>query len=386
MHQRLRILHVVDSLETGGLERVVADLCVAQRAAGEDVTVFSIEATGGFRDELEATGTRVVVGNKRGALDRNVLASLRRTAVALGADIVHTHNFVPNYYAALATLALRRAPAIVNTCHNMGTRLANRRLRWLYALSIRRTARVAMVSRQVRDRLIEMGLVAAAKAPVVLNGIPVERFGIDARRRADARRALGVAEDAALIGCVGRLVPVKNHAALIGEMPALAVRHPKVALVIVGDGPLRAELAALCERIGVADRVVLAGDRKGVSDLLAAFDIYAQPSLSEGMSIALLEASASGLAIVATAVGGNPDIVEDRVTGRLVPIGDGAALRTALGELLDDDGMRARLGEAAQRWCAAHASIAFMRDAYDALYRDALEGHVASTSDARANG
>ncbi|HJT97498.1 MAG TPA: glycosyltransferase, partial [Rhodanobacteraceae bacterium] len=138
MSRPVAILHVVDSLETGGLERVVADLAIAQQAAGHRVAVFTIESTGGFRAVLEAAGVPVLVGDKRGTFDVSVLKALRRASREV--DVVHTHNFVPNYYAALATLALKPAPVLVNTCHNMGTRLSNARLRRLYKASLARTA------------------------------------------------------------------------------------------------------------------------------------------------------------------------------------------------------------------------------------------------------
>ena len=383
MSRPVAILHVVDSLETGGLERVVADLAIAQQAAGHRVAVFTIESTGGFRAVLEAAGVPVLVGDKRGTFDVSVLKALRRASREV--DVVHTHNFVPNYYAALATLALKPAPVLVNTCHNMGTRLSNARLRRLYKASLARTARVAMVSRQVRDRLAETGIVAPARATVVLNGIPIERFADAASRRPGARELLGLAADALVIGCVGRLVPVKNHASLIAELPALSARYPGLVVVLLGDGPLDAELRGEAEALGVADRVRI-GAAADVAAVLPAFDVYAQPSLSEGMSIALLEACASGLAIVATAVGGNPDIVEDGRSGVLVPAGDGAALRNALDALLADPTRRAALGRAAAEWVASNASIAFMRDAYAALYADVRATRARATSHARASG
>src|SRR5690606_34290419 len=168
------IVHVVNSLDYGGLERVVADLAIEQRRRGMDVRVLSICDTGGFRDALEAAGVPVTVAGKSRTFDLRVLRLLR-TSVA-GADIVHSHNFVPNYYAATALLGLRRRPRLVNTCHNMGTRLDNRRLRLLYRCSLRRTARVAMVGEQVRQRFVDGGIVPAPLAATVLNGIPVQRF------------------------------------------------------------------------------------------------------------------------------------------------------------------------------------------------------------------
>lgn len=369
------VLHVVDTLDVGGLERVVTDLVIAQQAAGQSVAVFAINECGGFRGELEAAGVPVVVGAKRGTLDRRVLRLLRATVRERRVAVVHTHNFVPNYYAALATLALRDAPALVNTVHNMGTRLAHRRLRWLYLASLRRTRRVAMVGRQVHERFVGLGLVDEARAVTVMNAVPAERFGVDAARRVEARARLGIVADAPLLGCVGRLVELKNHRLLIERMPELLRAQPQLRLVVLGDGPLRGELQALVDALGLADRVTLAGARGDVHALLPGFDVFVLPSRTEGLSIALLEACASGLAVVASAVGGNPEIVRDGETGLLFASDDGAGLGVAVRRLITDPVERQRLGTAARDWVLRNASTAALRDAYAGVYRAALDAH-----------
>jgi glycosyltransferase involved in cell wall biosynthesis len=254
----------------------------------------------------------------------------------------------------------------------MGTRLRDRKLRAFFAFSLRRTRRAAMVSRQVRDWYVESKLVPADRAVTITNGIPVERFRATPERRAAARRALGLADDALIVGCVGRLVPVKNHALLLECLPHFAARHANLDIVLVGGGELGTMLRERAASLGVADRVLFAGERPNVTDLLPAFDVFAQPSLSEGLSIALLEASATGLAIVATDVGGNREIVGDGETGLLVPSGDVDALTAALDRMLSGADLRARFGAAAAEWAERNASISAMREAYDRFYRDAL--------------
>ncbi len=368
----LRIVHVVDSLEFGGLERVVVDLAIAQKHAGHQVQVFSINATAGFRPNLESADIRVVVGDKQGTLDRRVLKSLRATTAQ--ADVVHAHNFVPNYYAALATLFQRGRRVQICTCHDMGTRLSNRRLRWLFRWSLSRTRRVAMVGQQVCDRFIEMGMVDPRRAVTVLNGIPVQRFRNSPERKERARGQLGLPATSPVIGCVGRLVGLKNHALLLTQMPRLLQTHPDLMLVIVGDGPLHDQLLDQVQSLGIARHVMLLGARTDVADLLPAFDVFALPSQTEGLSIALLEACATGLAVVASRVGGNPEIIHDGQTGRLIEANDAQSLLHGLTELLDDPVARARFGAAACDWVTAHASIDALRRAYDDCYIQALNG------------
>lgn len=369
--QSLGILHVVDSLEFGGLERVVSDLAIAQTARGHRVTVFSINRTDGFRTPLEEAGVPVVVGDKRGTLDRSVLRRMRK--VARDVRVVHSHNFVPNYYAALATVALPDPPVLVTTCHDMGMRLANRKLRWLYRLSLKRTSRVAMVGRQVHDRFVGGGMVAGNRAVTVLNGVAIDRFQYSDARRDVARSTLGILPDTPVIGCVGRLVALKNHHLMLSSLPTLIGKYPGLKLVLAGEGPLAGELRCQAEALGVIDNVMFLGARTDIQDLLPAFDIFALPSKTEGLSIALLEACASSLAIVATEVGGNPEIIQDDRTGLLVPVDDQFALASAMDGLLADPLRRSRLGAAASEWVREHASLDALCDAYDRFYRDAMD-------------
>lgn len=364
-----RLLHVVDGLDTGGLERFVCDLALSQQAAGQPVAVFSLNRTEGFRAELEAAGVEVIQGDKRGGFDRRLIRRLRAVLRERGVDLVHSHNFVPNYYAALAMLGL--PCVLVNTCHNMGTRLQQRRLRLFFALSLLRTARIATVGDAARTHLVGAGLLPAARTVAVDNGIPVQRFAQGAAARAAARGALGLPPDTAVLGCVGRLVALKNHALLIAELPALRAQFPALRLVLIGDGPLRAELQQQASTLGLGECVVFAGDRSDVATLLAGFDLFVQPSRTEGLSIALLEASAAGCAIVASRVGGNPEIISDGERGRLFESEDGAGLRRILVELLEDPAQRERLGQAAHAWAKREVGIERARERYAALYAQA---------------
>lgn len=368
----LRILHVVDSLERGGLERVVTDLATLQHRQGWEVAVFSIKPPGGFAQELVREGVPVHLGNKRRAADPATLLALRRTLRSMRADVVHAHNFMPAYYSAAASLAMRAAPAMVVTCHDMGLRLQQRKLRWIMRWALARADRVAMVGEQVRTRYLGEHLVGATKSRSILNGVVLER-GVDGpAARSAARLRLQLPDDALVIGCVGRLVELKNHRGMIDAMPTLLERFPDLYLAIVGDGALREELQAQAQRLGIAARVKLAGEQPDVTGLLPAFDVFAMPSTTEGLSIALLEAAASALPILATAVGGNVEIVQDGATGLLVPARDAPALRAGLVALLGDAPLRERLGRAAREWVVRYASIDAMFRAYDEFYQEAM--------------
>lgn len=368
----LRVLHVVDSLEFGGLERVVTDLAIAQHRAGALVKVYSLMETVGLRPELEAAGVEVIIGGKKRMADPGVLLRLRRVVRQHGIGIVHAHNFVPNYYAAIATRLMGRAePVQVCTCHDMGMRLSNDRLRRLFLWSLRHTSRVAMVGRQVHERFIERGWVAPERATTVLNAVPVERFVWSAERRIEARRRLGLDPAVRVIGTVGRLVGLKNQKLLIAAMPALLHKFPDLHLVLIGTGPLEQELRAQADALGLGERVLLTGARTDVADLTPGLDVFALPSQTEGISIALLEACATRLPVVATAVGGNPEIVADGRTGLLIPSDDGAALEAALDRLLADPALALNLATAAAQWVRDHASLQSLVATTARFYEDA---------------
>lgn len=372
----LRLMHIVDSLEFGGLERVVTDLAIEQKRRGDEVCVFSLLHTVGLKPVLEAAGIDVIVGNKRDGLDLALIARLRRTIAARRIEVVHAHNFVPNYHAAAALWGRWRAPTLVCSLHDMGFRLDREaRLRKFFQWSIGRTAGFAMVGSQVHERYVGGGMVAPDKATTVLNGIPVERFRWTPERRHEARVRLGVPQDALLIGAVGRQVALKNHALLITLMPRLLARHPSLRLALVGSGPLEAELRAQAQAAGpaVAERIVFTGQRPDVADLTPGFDIFAMPSLTEGLSIALLEAAATRLAIVATAVGGNPEIVREGETGLLVPPGEAEPLFGALDRMLSDAVLRERCGRAACDWVRAHGAIGTLYDTCQRFYTEARQ-------------
>ena len=366
----MRVLHVVESLDRGGLERVVCDLAIEQHRRGHFVEVMCLFTAGEFASDLKAAGLHVLVAGKRPGLDLTAMGRMRAAARNGGHEVVHTHNPVANYYACMAMpLSWHKWP-IVNTRHNMGARNPADRREQLFRLSIMRTAKVAMVSPQVSRKFVDSGVVPQAKAAVVRNGIPINRYvqATDEARSA-ARQTLGVPPESRIVGSVGRLVGVKNHALLLRAIAPLCHADPALRIVLIGDGDLRETLQRQARDLGIADQLLLTGERADIAQVLPAFDIFAMPSISEGHSIALLEAACTGLPTVATEVGGNPEIVQQGRTGLLVPSQDDEALRVALGALLSDPPRRRAMGEQARTWACDTVSLDAMTTRYDALYR-----------------
>jgi glycosyltransferase involved in cell wall biosynthesis len=246
------------------------------------------------------------------------------------------------------------------------------RLEWLYGKSMVFTHAVAAVCETARREFQQRADLPAEKILSVPNGIHVDRFApasVEDRRR--LREALGVPGDTRLAGFVGRLTWAKDHATLIRGFHRVREQCTDTALVLIGDGPLRSELEALAQAEGVAARVFFLGDRNDIHALLRGLDLFVMSSVTEGYSIALLEACASALPIVATNVGGNPEIVRDGVNGTLVAAGEPAALAAAMIDILGDEVRARAMGQAGRDWALRYGSFRTMADRYSDIY-----GHV----------
>jgi glycosyltransferase involved in cell wall biosynthesis len=367
----MKIVHVVESLDIGGLEKVVIALAAWQRSRGHASRIVCLFHEGALAAEARATGLSVQAVNKRPGFDLAALRTLRRDLAEGATEVVHTHNPVAHYYAA-AGISRLGARQLVNTRHGMGAARDSRQLRLLYRAALLKTGKVVAVCHAARERFVRTGTVPAALATVIPNGVAIERI---APRSADARthllRQLGLPEGTLLLGTVGRLNAVKDHATLLRSVAQLRAGGRAVDLLVIGDGELRSALETQARSLQLGSCVHFMGMRADVGRLLAGLDLFVLSSLTEGYSLALVEAATAALPIVATQVGGNADIVQHGATGLLVPASDAAALAAAITGLDDDPELRARMGQAGRAWALRHGSVEAMGLAYQGLY-DAL--------------
>ncbi|MFJ5886409.1 glycosyltransferase [Kitasatospora cineracea] len=356
---RARVLWLAKGLGRGGAEQLLLN-CVrhADRERYAIEVAYVLPHKDALVPDLAAAG--VPVHCLGGAPGRRWPLRLRRLLAERRYDLVHTHMPVPAVAARL--LAGRPRPRLVHTEHNLWERY---RLptRWANALTYRRNDAVIAVSHAVaagvgRRRAGEW-LSVVHHGPD-LGGAP---SGPAARRA--ARAELGLPEGALVVGTVGNLTAKKDQATLLAAFARLREREPDARLVLVGSGPLEAELRA---RAGGG--VLFAGMRADVPALLPGWDVFCLSSRQEGLPVALMEAMASGLPSVVTAVGGVPEILDDGVQGRLVPPGDPARLAAALGELADP-AVRARMGAAA-RARSASFDVAGAQRAVERVYARVL--------------
>jgi glycosyltransferase involved in cell wall biosynthesis len=370
----MNITHFVENLNRGGLERVVLELVKLQHQQGHRCQVVCLFESGSLAHELTEFGIPVGACGKRPGLDVRALARARRMIRAHATDVLHTHNAVVHYQAVLASYGLGIGH-VINTRHGMGQiRGSSTRREWLYRRVLVRTQAVVTVCEAARRDAIQRGIVPARKAKVVPNGIRLEAFQTASSEMHDQLlQALGLSAPTRIIGTVGRLNWLKDQAGLIRAFRIIHEQLPDTALVLIGDGELRAGLEQCAVAEGVAAEVHFLGDRSDVHALVQGFDLFALSSLSEGYSMALLEACAVALPIVATDVGGNGEIVRDGITGSLVPAGDPRALADAIIALLGDPRRAHALGRAARAWVELNGSLQTMAERYAEIYRGSSE-------------
>jgi glycosyltransferase involved in cell wall biosynthesis len=368
---RLRILHVITGLEIGGAERVMLETARYQKAQGHEVSMCSLRPGG----PLEAAAREVCpvfTTNMGHALTPQVVWRLTRLMRRGGYDIVHSYLYQANL---VARVAARLAGVPVNIS---SVRCSYTWLNWKHFLIDRWTAHLAdcitSVSEATRQFSIEREGLPAAKIVTLPNGIDVSRFeGIDRQTaRAALRGELGYQADDLVVCTTGRLHEQKGHTYLFQAAEQLKERCPHLRLLIIGDGPQRAALEAECQARGLAGIVTFLGMRKDVPQLLAASDIFAFPSLYEGMPNAVLEAMAMSLPVVASTADGTVEIIESETHGLLVPPADAPALTAALARLLADPALRLQYAEAGRRRVVEDFTFQKTMQATEALYYDYL--------------
>ncbi|MDI3289827.1 glycosyltransferase [Polyangium sp. 15x6] len=369
---RTRVAHVVLGLRAGGLERVVLDLVQGMDRSRFDPMVIALDEPGELAPRLAPIDVPLRLLRRGQGFDPSVIGELADLFGREGIDLVHTHNPRPHVHGALAALAARRVtgkrPRVVHTKHgrnypgDLGRVLANR---MASALS----DRIVAVSDDARRVALEVEHGSARRLVTIRNGVDTRAYRPgDAER---ARRALDVPADVLHVGCVARLSAEKDHATLIQAFARVRTCHPGARLTLVGEGPERASLEALVQKFGLHGAVQLLGHRDDVATLLPGFDLFALASRTEGTSLTLLEAAAAGLPIVATRVGGNPEIVADGETGLLVPAGEPAALADAIGSLWARSD-RAGMGQAGRALVETRYGMGKMISAYETLYAEVL--------------
>lgn len=367
----MKIIHLITTLDVGGAEKHLLWLGAAQVAQGHQVGVVWFKGQGSLEEEFRLGGMdvhHVPMQSARQTL--SAVAALRALLRTLGPDVLHTHLLKAD---ALGAWVAPEAgvPVIVSSKHNDERALLKRTVGWVHGFLTRRVHRVIALSDHVARFVSRHGHVPAGKITRIYYGVDAEAL-LPMRSRAEVRSDLGLAEDAPVLICVGRLAPQKDHPTLLR---ALSQLPESVTLLIVGGDPFgdgEARLKALTEQLGLGQRARFLGIRHDVPDLLAASDLFVLPSLWEGLGLVFLEAMAVKLPVVASQVSAIPEVVADGVSGWLVPPGNPGALADAIQDGLENDTDRLARGLAGYMRLLERFALPAMVDRTLAVYTELL--------------
>lgn len=362
----MNVMHVVLSLDCGGLEHLVVQLARQLQENGVKSEVACLDKKGKLGQLAAQSGIEVFELGKKNGLDFGLAWELSRLIRTRKTDLVHTHNFGPLIYGSVAArLAGKRC---INTRHG---RTDKQVPAWIWRLN----SFVVCVSQDTKNHLLEYNRIPAEKMRVIYNGILPEGFRrkLNTEEKQSLKRKLCLREDSFVIGTTGRLAKEKDQATLLKASSQIAQRATNVELVLAGDGPLRPELEKLAQELGLGDHVKFLGYRNDIAQLLNIFDVYALSSIREGLSLSILEAMAAGLPVVATEVGGNPEVVIEGKTGYLVPCASAEKLGSAIMKLYNDRPLAQAMGEAGRKAIHEKFDLDHMASQYERLYKEALK-------------
>lgn len=357
------------SLGIGGAEKHVVGLIRHCDRLRIEPSVCCLTERGALADEIEAMGVPLEVLAAKGDRELVLLPRLVRYLRRVRPHVVHSHLLTPHLYGRVAG-RIAGVPVVVCTEHGLWP--------WKSHMEIRKdriTSRwadmIVAVSESIRQERLKCMRLPAEKLRTIYNFSEGEGYG-ESQDGMEARREFGIPADAPVVGIVARLHPVKAIDLLFAALAEVRKELPAVRLLIVGDGPMRGELQELADRMGLADSVVFAGFRRDVPRLIWAIDVGVLCSHQEGLPTALLEYMSARKPVVATCVGGNPEVVVNRVTGLLVPAGEALPLAAALTEVLTHPQRARAMGEAGKERADTVFSVETIVRQIEALYMELL--------------
>ncbi len=362
---RPRVLQVVLSLNPGGTERLVLDL-VGRLHDEIPMSVCCLDGEGAWACQLRDRGVVVSSLHRSPGFHPGLGQKIHALARHHGATLMHAHHYSPFVYSSLAKIWSPRTQLVFTEHGRVSDDPPSRKRRFANRVMSMFPARVFSVSEDLRRHIVAEGF-APDQVEVIHNGIAIRPLP-DAGTRAGFRARLSVDDSTLVVGTIARLDPVKDLGTLIEATALIRTTRP-VRLVIVGDGQERAALERLVAERGLASDVSFLGHRDDARDWLAGCDLFVNCSISEGVSLTILEAMAAGLPVIATRVGGTPEVVTPDC-GVLVPPRAPRAIADALAQSGQDASLRASFGAAARR----RAETSFSLDRMIRRYRDVYMG------------
>ncbi len=390
--EKIKVAHIITRFDKGGASENTFLTVRGLDKAKYDVTLIkglSLESEMGGREvravehnlaEVERCGIRTVtipelVRKIYHLYDLKAFVALIKIFLNEKPHIVHTHTSKAGILGRWAAF-FARIPVIIHTPHGHVFWGYFGKCKTLFyiileKLTARITDKIIALTQQEKNDHLHFRIAPEDRVLVAHSGINLDRFSNTSVDPSAMRRSLGIPESNLVVGTVGRLTPIKGHRYLIEAAGKIVSSRPDTTFVFLGDGELLDELKNMAAKLGVEENIKFLGWRQDVAEVMSVFDIFVLPSLNEGMGRVLVEAMALGKPIVASDVGGIPDLVVQGKNGYLVPVGDVETLAARIKELLDDPGKREEMGNTGQRYAAKYSSEK-MVEKIDLLYHKLL--------------
>ncbi|GBD34994.1 N-acetyl-alpha-D-glucosaminyl L-malate synthase [bacterium HR36] len=367
-----KIAQVIHSLNPGGAEIIASKLAIALRHLYEFI-VIELDGDGPLEDELTRCRIPVKIVGRHSGIDYRAISRLRQLFRAENVVLCHAHQYTPFVYSLLARCCGRFVP-IIFTEHGRFFP-DSRKVRRLFfnRLLLRKQDKITAVGESVARALVVNEGFSPERIVVIPNGIDSQVFKpADGKRKREIRKELQLDNKCFVITMVARLDPIKDHSTAIRALERVAIHYPEVRLVLVGDGPLRENVVREIVSRGLVGLVLLCGEQKNIVPYYQCADCFLLTSISEGTPLAVLEAMACGLPVVATECGDLEQIVEPGKTGYLAPVGDDAMLAHYLLQLALSPERRRRMGMAARLACQRKYNWSNTVAKYAEIYDSAL--------------
>jgi glycosyltransferase involved in cell wall biosynthesis len=374
-----RILHLISSSGLLGAERVLLELAEHSRRAGLKVTIGVFENNQSPNLDLakNAKGKDfdVQIFPCNGRLDKKTIRMIKDYMDKAGVQILHSHNYKSNFYAWRALSGNNIRWVVTNHGRRFGPKLMLYNL--LDGFVVRRADRVIAVSKQIARKL-KLARIDSQKICLIENGVSLDRF--QKKIASDSmRESLGIKKDVPVVGTVGALTEEKGHLYLLKAIPMVVQKFQEAIFLFVGDGSERPGLEKEASCLGIKDNVIFAGMRNDIPEILSILDVFVLPSLNEGLPMALLEAQAARIPVVATRVGAIPDVLEDRITGILIPPKKPQAIAEAIIMILSDRKTTLEMAGKGFERVRDNFSSEKMANKYLCLYRELLSRTLGSS-------
>lgn len=367
---KVKVVQIVPMLSPGGAERVAVHIARGlNRRRYEPIVISFTGRVGCDLDHmLEEEGIEARYLGKHPGFDYRVYSRLDSVLKEYEPDVIHTHLHVLRY--ALPSMLLMKRVAMVHTVHNLAEREIEPRARLIQRYALKHGVKPVAVAEEVAASVESM--YGIRRCRVIANCIPTELYANPKTSRHEWRAKHGFQDNDVLFVCVARFAPQKNHALLLKSFAQGPASDPRAHLVLVGEGELRAELEEQARNLSLTGKVHFLGLRSDIPDVLGAMDVFVMSSDYEGNPLSVLEAMASGLPIISTAVGGVPNLFEAGKEGFLVPAGDEHGLAKSMNSLLKYEPARQSMGAAAKSRAKKNYDVSNMVRAYEEVYEDQL--------------